>query len=89
MPDAPPLRGEVRRGPRTGHAVVDAATLPEGAPAQPLPAAVAALFAARYATPTAAKKACRRGEVLVDGVQRGVTWFVPFPAPVLKSCSQA
>ena len=83
VPDAPPVRGEVRRGPRTGHAVVDAATLPEGAPAQPLPAAVAALFAARYATPTAAKKACRRGEVLVDGVQRGVTWFVPFPAPVL------
>ena len=81
MPDAPPVRGEPRRGPRPGHAVIAAATLPEGAPAQPLPAAVASLFAARYATPTAAKKACRRGEVLVDGVQRGVTWCAPLPLP--------
>ncbi|KAK9826166.1 hypothetical protein WJX81_002565 [Elliptochloris bilobata] len=76
VPDAPPPRGEAKRGPRPGHAIVATALQPDGVLAQPLPAAVAALFAERYGTPTAAKRACRRGEVLVDGVQRGMTWVV-------------
>lgn len=77
VPDAPPPHGSAGRGVRPGHAVVAAAALPADTPVQPLPQAVAALFAERCGSATAAKRACRRGEVLVEGVQRGVTWHAP------------
>lgn len=66
---------------RPSHAVVAAGALPPDAPLQPLPQAVAALFAERCGSATAAKRACRRGEVLVEGVQRGVTWHAPMHLP--------
>ena len=81
VPDAPPPRGNAGRGMRPGHAVVAAAAMPPDAPSQPLPQAVAALFAERCSSATAAKRACRRGEVLVEGVQRGVTWHAPMALP--------
>ncbi len=87
VPSAAPPRGTVQRGLRSGHAVVAAATVPDGAPPQPLPAAVAALFPAACGSATAAKRAVRRGELLVDGVQRGVAWCGP-RAPALLGVRQ-
>ena len=59
-------------GPRFGHGVVDVATVAPDQDALPLAHALPALFPARYPTITAARRACRRGEVLLNGA----------PAPV-------
>jgi hypothetical protein len=51
--------------------VVARARVPEGRPPAPLPEAVLALFATRFNSKSAARKACRRSLVLVDGVASG------------------
>ena len=52
---------------RTGHAVVARAAIPPGAPPAPLAKLLPSLLPSSFPTITAARKACRRGEVLVNG----------------------
>lgn len=53
---------------REDHAVVASAVLPDNSAPVPLPQAVAELFPQHFPTATSAKRACRRGEILVDGI---------------------
>ncbi|BDA48980.1 probable ribosomal large subunit pseudouridine synthase D [Coccomyxa sp. Obi] len=53
---------------REDHAVVASAVLPDGCAPVSLPQAVAELFPQHFPTATSAKRACRRGEILVDGI---------------------
>lgn len=59
----PPMKKHMR--------VVETVTAPDDFETRRLPAALLLLLPHRYATETAAKKACRRGEVLVDGENGG------------------
>lgn len=52
---------------REDHAVVASAVVPERSVPVSLPQAVAELFPEHFPTATSAKRACRRGEILVDG----------------------
>jgi hypothetical protein len=52
---------------REDYAVVASAALPQGSAPVTLPQAVAELFPQHFSTATSAKRACRRGEILVDG----------------------
>ena len=52
---------------REDYAVVASAVLPPGSAPVSLPQAVAELFPGHFPTATSAKRACRRGEILVDG----------------------
>ena len=57
-------RGKVSRD----HAIVASAVLADGTAPVSLPQAVAELFPHHFPTATSAKRACRRGEILVDGI---------------------
>jgi hypothetical protein len=63
LPSKPPLKRHQR--------VVESTSVPPGFDRRRLPAALLQLLPQRFASETAAKKACRRGEVLVDGGKAG------------------
>lgn len=63
--------------------IVDAASLPPGSERRRLHAALRQLFPSRFASDTAAKKAARRGEVLVDG-EKGGTEMEVGPGAVIE-----
>jgi 23S rRNA-/tRNA-specific pseudouridylate synthase/8-oxo-dGTP pyrophosphatase MutT (NUDIX family) len=66
----PPLTSWLKNGTRVGYAVHKEATLPmEVAPNTPLPEVLVSWDPVRFPTMSRARKACRRGMVLVNGVE--------------------
>lgn len=73
--------GQVGRA-REQYAVVASAVQPEGSAPMALPQAVAELFPEHFPTATSAKRACRRGEILVDGAVSKLKFQRCLPAHV-------
>ena len=72
-----------------GFGVVAAARYPLSAGPAQLPNAVAQLFASHFPSVTSVKKACRRGDIMVNGKAGNNSRLAAYPVCGLPSCLHA
>ena len=65
----PAARDMVVESPREHFEVAASGVYPAGSPPCPLPEAVLQLFPQQFTSVTSAKRACRRGEIWLDGIK--------------------